>query len=80
MRAVSSPMRDRQILRALRPLDWTRNALVFAPLALSHHLNDVSRLTSGLVAFAAFCFVETAINLQLRMNVEVSVDFEKTAG
>jgi hypothetical protein len=27
-------MRDRQILRALRPLDWTKNALVVAPLAL----------------------------------------------
>jgi hypothetical protein len=43
-------MRDRQILRALRPLDWTKNALVFAPLALNHHLNDVSR---SLCAFLA---------------------------
>ena len=56
-------MRDRQILRALRPLDWTKNALVFAPLALSHHLNDVSRLTSGLIAFVAFCFAASGTYL-----------------
>jgi 4-hydroxybenzoate polyprenyltransferase len=54
---------SRQILRALRPLDWTKNALVFAPLALSHHLNDVPRLTSGLIAFGAFCFAASGTYL-----------------
>jgi 4-hydroxybenzoate polyprenyltransferase len=53
----------RQLLRALRPLHWSKNALIFAPLALNHHLNDVSRLTSGLIAFVAFCFAASGTYL-----------------
>jgi 4-hydroxybenzoate polyprenyltransferase len=45
----------RPVIRSLRPLDWSKNILVFAPLALGHRLNDVARLASGAIAFISFC-------------------------
>ncbi len=42
------------MIAALRPLHWTKNLLIFAPLLLAHRLSDPSRLTATLLAFLAF--------------------------
>jgi 4-hydroxybenzoate polyprenyltransferase len=52
-----------QILRALRPLDWSKNVLIFAPLGLNHHFSDLERLKSGVIAFVAFCFAASGTYL-----------------
>lgn len=49
-----------EIVRAMRPHQWTKNAVIFVPLVLSHHYFDVASLGNALLAFvvfslAAFC-------------------------
>ena len=45
------------LLRELRPSQWVKNALVFAPLILAHEWADGARLMAVCVAFVAFCCV-----------------------
>ncbi len=47
-------------LRALRPHQWAKNALIGAPLVLSHQALDLHRLVAVAVGFAAFCLVASA--------------------
>jgi 4-hydroxybenzoate polyprenyltransferase len=48
-------------LQALRPHQWTKNLLVFVPLALTpQQILDPTRQASALVAFAALCLVASA--------------------
>ena len=54
----SSPTKS--ILRALRPHQWIKNALLFVPLSLAHQLADLSRLLPTLGIFVAFCAVASA--------------------
>jgi len=42
------------LLRALRPLHWSKNALVFVPLLLAHRVQDESRVIAVLLAFVLF--------------------------
>lgn len=42
------------LARSLRPLHWTKNVLVFAPVVLAHRLEDRASLAGALGAFAAF--------------------------
>jgi 4-hydroxybenzoate polyprenyltransferase len=42
------------LLRSLRPLHWTKNVLLFAPLLLAHNAGDAGALTAAALAFAAF--------------------------
>ena len=48
------------LLRALRPHQWTKNALLFAPLLLAHELGDPGRLAAVAIAFVSFCCVASA--------------------
>jgi 4-hydroxybenzoate polyprenyltransferase len=43
------------LLRSLRPLHWTKNVLVFAPLVLAHRTGDRSAIAAAALTFAAFC-------------------------
>ncbi len=43
-------------LTALRPHQWLKNLLVFAPLLFAHRLGDLQLLLRGLIAFASFSF------------------------
>ena len=43
------------LLRSLRPLHWTKNVLVFAPLVLAHRTGDRSAIVAAALTFAAFC-------------------------
>ncbi len=47
-------------LRALRPHQWIKNALLFAPILLAHQITDVARTTAVTVGFIAFCLVASA--------------------
>ncbi|HYO78930.1 MAG TPA: UbiA family prenyltransferase [Thermoanaerobaculia bacterium] len=42
------------LLRSLRPLHWTKNVLVFAPVILAHRTNDLAAMTAAALAFIAF--------------------------
>jgi 4-hydroxybenzoate polyprenyltransferase len=42
-------------LRAMRPHQWSKNALLFVPLLLAHELSDLDRWRATFIAFAAFC-------------------------
>jgi len=53
----SSPL---TMLRALRPHQWVKNVLIFAPLALAHEPNWVDQLSSAAVAFVCFSLCASA--------------------
>jgi 4-hydroxybenzoate polyprenyltransferase len=51
------------LLRSLRPLHWTKNLLLFAPLFLAHRSNDLGAVTAAALAFASFCLTASAMYL-----------------
>ena len=51
------------LLRALRPYQWTKNALVFAALVFAQDLGDTSKVLLALGAFAIFCAASSAVYL-----------------
>lgn len=51
------------LLRALRPLHWTKNVLVFAPLVLAHATDDRDALVATLLTFGAFCLAASGTYL-----------------
>jgi 4-hydroxybenzoate polyprenyltransferase/phosphoserine phosphatase len=55
--------RWRDYLRALRPLHWVKNGLVFVPLVAVHLILDGALLTRCAVAFAALCLCASGIYL-----------------
>jgi 4-hydroxybenzoate polyprenyltransferase len=52
--------RSEAVLRALRPHQWAKNALIFVPLLLAYQLGDARRWLAAGVAFVAFCAVASA--------------------
>ena len=52
--------RWRSALRALRPQQWVKNVLLFAPLLLAHQLANVEKLVAAFLCFAAFSAVASA--------------------
>ncbi len=48
------------VLHALRPHQWVKNGLLFAPLLLAHQVQDKTRLAAVIAGFAAFCLVASA--------------------
>jgi 4-hydroxybenzoate polyprenyltransferase len=48
------------LLRAMRPQQWIKNALLFVPLLLAHDVLDAERLWRVLLGFAAFCLGASA--------------------
>jgi 4-hydroxybenzoate polyprenyltransferase len=53
----------RALVAALRPHQWTKNLLVFAPLALSKHLFEADAFLSASLAFALFCGLSGTVYL-----------------
>jgi len=56
-------MNPRAIFISLRPHQWTKNLLLFAPLALSKHLFEPGPLLRSLAAFALFCVLSGVVYL-----------------
>jgi len=51
------------LLRALRPLQWTKNLLVFAALIFARETYNLTALVQSVAAFAAFCAVSSSVYL-----------------
>jgi 4-hydroxybenzoate polyprenyltransferase len=49
--------------RALRPHQWTKNALIFLPLILAHRLADMTATGHALLAFIAFSLAASGVYL-----------------
>jgi 4-hydroxybenzoate polyprenyltransferase len=62
------------LLRSLRPLHWTKNVLLFAPLLLAHRSGDAASLIAAALGFAAFCLTASAMYL---VNDLRDVDFDR---
>ena len=58
-----SGSRLRALLRALRPYQWSKNALVFVPILTSGELRDLRGWYSAGLMFAALCMVASALYL-----------------
>ena len=52
--------RLRSLIGALRPLQWAKNLLIFAPLILAHELTTPSKIADALFCFFLFCAVASA--------------------
>lgn len=48
-------------LAAMRPKQWTKNAIVFAALVFDHKLFELSRLATVAGAFVCFCMASSAV-------------------
>ena len=53
----------RAVLRATRPLQWTKNSVVFAALVFAGRLTDPPSVFRAVLAFIAFCLVSGAVYL-----------------
>jgi 4-hydroxybenzoate polyprenyltransferase len=51
------------IVRSMRPRQWTKNLLVFAPLLFAGRIFDTTSLGRSSAAFALFCLVSGAVYL-----------------
>lgn len=49
------------LIKLIRPWHWIKNALVLAPLVFSGLLFDAEKLRLGLLGFAVFCLVASAV-------------------
>lgn len=48
-------------IQLLRPLQWLKNAFVFAPIFFSNHLLEIDYLMPTLIVFASFCLISSSI-------------------
>jgi len=53
----------KSLLVSLRPHQWTKNLILFAPLALSKHLFETAPLLRSIFAFLVFCGLSGAVYL-----------------
>jgi 4-hydroxybenzoate polyprenyltransferase len=54
---------SRALVAALRPHQWTKNLIIFAPLALSKHLFEADAFLRASLAFALFCGLSGTVYL-----------------
>ncbi len=50
-----------EIIKSLRPYQWTKNLFVFAPLIFSQNIFNVPLVITSLFAFAVFCVLSGAV-------------------
>lgn len=60
---VSSRPLPSAYIEALRPHQWTKNLLIFVPMALAHRFDEPLAWLMSFAAFAAFCMAASAIYL-----------------
>ncbi len=53
--------RIRPVVRLLRPQQWVKNTLLFAPVALAHCLTQVDKLALTVWGFVAFCLCASSV-------------------
>ncbi len=59
--AISPAAQLRAAIKALRPHQWSKNALIFLPLLLAHRFEDLAALFSAGLAFLAFSLAASAV-------------------
>jgi 4-hydroxybenzoate polyprenyltransferase len=52
-----------ELLRAMRPHQWSKNLLVFVSIFVAQRYSDISLLASTMLAFVAFCLCSSAVYL-----------------
>ena len=50
-----------ELLRLMRPYQWVKNTFVFIGLLFGHAWHDIDLVAQVVIAFAAFCFISSAI-------------------
>ena len=50
-------------LKALRPHQWSKNLLLFAPMALAHEIGTIGKYQALCLAFVSLCLVSSAVYL-----------------
>jgi 4-hydroxybenzoate polyprenyltransferase len=63
------------VVRALRPHQWAKNLLVFAPLVSSHRFFDSAALTAAALVFVAFSFCASATYV---LNDLIDIEADRT--
>jgi 4-hydroxybenzoate polyprenyltransferase/phosphoserine phosphatase len=53
----------RALIRALRPHQWAKNALILVPLFAAHRANEPEALVAGVLGFIAFCLCASSVYL-----------------
>ena len=61
--ALPLPQRAKYLLRAMRPVQWVKNVLVFAALIFDRHVFEPADMLRSVGAFIAFCAISSAIYL-----------------
>ena len=62
LRTFAIPSRPlRSVLRAVRPHQWVKNALVLVPLLTAHRLGEPALLARDLLAVVAFCLCASSV-------------------
>ena len=51
------------VLNAMRVRRWTRNLLIFVPLAVSHKFHDIRLMRDVWIAFCCFCFCSSSLSI-----------------
>lgn len=72
--ATSRGARLRSLVRALRPHQWAKNALLLLPILLAHRIADVEHIARVAVAIATFCGVASGTYL---LNDVMDVDADR---
>jgi hypothetical protein len=57
----SSSSTTRALIRALRPHQWAKNALLFVPLLAAHRMSDLGSLGAAVLAVLAFCLCASSV-------------------
>jgi len=60
---MTSPSLPRAAFLALRPKQWVKNLILFAPLVFSLNIHDRDKDLAALAAFAVFCLTSSAVYL-----------------
>ena len=63
----------RSVIAALRPQQWVKNVLVFAPLVTSHNVFHFPLVMAALVAFVCFCLCASGVYV-LNDLADISAD------
>ena len=53
----------RQLLKTMRPKQWTKNAIVYAGVVFDIHLNQLQPMVQATLAFILFCAISSAVYL-----------------
>lgn len=57
------PSKPLLLIRALRVHQWVKNLLLFMPLVMAHHVDNLQLVFSAVIAYSAFCLCASSVYL-----------------